>query len=275
MEWAEGTDLVSKQGKLIPELMGKPRKTNTADVLKSAADLQVLDYICGNTDRHGGNIFYRFEERDGVLCLVGLQGIDNDTSMGRKSGNQQLGREATPDTMRVMTRSAAEAVLRMTKEDLRYSLYGLVKDEEIEAAWQRTEALQNKIRESAKVKWKYETSVRPGAIRILDDNSPVWGRLELDELAPNSNIKESGGIFAEVADAVKLIDAGEEQMGLRYAPHTRAGIRKEHYSPTTESTLYDYLTVWNYPRTGLDGKPDRPGCGAKGKETRGNPAPGG
>lgn len=252
MEWAEGTDLVSKQGKLIPELMGKPRKTNTADVLKSAADLQVLDYICGNTDRHGGNIFYRFEERDGVLCLVGLQGIDNDTSMGRKSGNQQLGREATPDTMRVMTRSAAEAVLRMTKEDLRYSLYGLVKDEEIEAAWQRTEALQNKIRESAKVKWKYETSVRPGAI-----------------------IKESGGIFAEVADAVKLIDAGEEQMGLRYAPHTRAGIRKEHYSPTTESTLYDYLTVWNYPRTGLDGKPDRPGCGAKGKETRGNPAPGG
>ena len=46
MEWAEGTDLVSKQGKLIPELMGKPRKTNTANVLKSAADLQVLDYIC-------------------------------------------------------------------------------------------------------------------------------------------------------------------------------------------------------------------------------------
>ena len=250
MEWAEGTDLVSKQGKLIPELMGKPRKINTADVIKAAADLQVLDYVCGNTDRHGGNIFYRFEERDGVLCLVGLQGIDNDTSMGRKSGDEQLGNEATPDTMRVMTRSAAEAVLRMTKEDLRYSLYGLVSDEEIESAWQRTEALQNKIRESAKVKWKYENSVRPGAIRILDDNSPVWGRLELDELSPNHNIKESGGIFAEVADAVKLVDAGEEQMGLRYAPHTRAGIRKEHYSPTTESTLYDYLTVWNYPSTG-------------------------
>ena len=225
-------------------------KYNTAEVIKAAADLQVLDYICGNTDRHGGNILYKFEQRDGVMCLVGLQGIDNDTSMGKIRGDQRLGKEATLDTMRVMTRSAADAVLRMTKEDLKYSLYGLVKEDEIEYAWHRTEALQNKILESENKKWKYDNTVRPGAIRVLDDNSPVWGQLEIGRLAANPQNNEREGLFTQVADTVKRFDSEEERRGLRYAPHTMAGIRKEHYKATEGSTLYDYLTVVDYPRTG-------------------------
>ena len=250
MEWAEGTDLMRMQGKVIPELMGKPRKINTADAIKAAANLQVIDYICGNTDRNAGNMLYQFEERDGVMCLTGLQGIDNDTSMGRKEGNHQFGKEATPDTLRVMTRSAADAVLRMTKEDLKYSLYGLVEDDEIEFAWKRTADLQNKIRESLDKKWKYENSVRPGAIRIMDEDSWVWGRLELSELAANHSNNERGGIFYQMAEAVKTLDSGEEALGLRYAPRTRAGIRKAYYRPTEKSTMYDYLTVVDYPTTG-------------------------
>ena len=138
----------------------------------------------------------------------------------------------------------------MTKEDLKYSLYGLVEDDEIEFAWKRTADLQNKIRESLDKKWKYENSVRPGAIRIMDENSWVWGRLELSELAANHSNNERGGIFYQMAEAVKTLDSGEEALGLRYAPRTRAGIRKAYYRHTEKSTMYDYLTVVDYPRTG-------------------------
>ena len=48
--------------------------------MKSIADLQVLDYICGNTDRHSGNVSYIFHERSGKL--IGIQGFDNDTAFG-------------------------------------------------------------------------------------------------------------------------------------------------------------------------------------------------
>ena len=58
MEWAQGTDL-KKVGSLQVvdrENMGKKRQIDSAGVLKDAANLQVLDFICGNVDRHGGNM---------------------------------------------------------------------------------------------------------------------------------------------------------------------------------------------------------------------------
>ncbi len=53
-------------------------------LIKKIADLQILDFLSGNPDRHSGNIFYKsifpgIEE----ARLVDIQGIDNDTSFGR------------------------------------------------------------------------------------------------------------------------------------------------------------------------------------------------
>ncbi len=249
MEWARGEDIRANEGKLNKNLMGKPRNYNSARLIKSAADLQVLDYLCGNVDRHNGNMVYQFEEINGVMTLVGVQGIDNDASFGKVKGDKKESKLASLDSMRVMTRSSAEAVLRLTKEELKYSLYGLVNEEEMEYAWERTERLQNKIRESMKIKWKSETSLRPDAIRILDDNSPVWGKLELLELKANMRNGEDGGVFTSLASIAGSLDYQERQFGFQYQDHTRSGVRKNYYKPTQESTVYGDLKLFNFPRT--------------------------
>ena len=47
--------------------------------LRSMAELQVLDYICLNCDRHEYNMLYQFDNRG---KFAGVQGIDNDASFG-------------------------------------------------------------------------------------------------------------------------------------------------------------------------------------------------
>lgn len=59
---------------------------NTPQGLKSLAELQVMDFICLNTDRHQNNLFYQFEGLDtDSPKLVGVKGIDNDFSFMNKS----------------------------------------------------------------------------------------------------------------------------------------------------------------------------------------------
>ena len=87
MEEAEGIDL----GKVVP---GTAPAAITAamnsDVfntegLKDLADLQILDYICMNSDRHGKNMFYKFSGLEtGHPKFLGVQGIDNDNSFYAK-----------------------------------------------------------------------------------------------------------------------------------------------------------------------------------------------
>lgn len=175
MEWAEGLDVAQKVSdrKDLPELNGKKVSFTSPDVIKSASDLQALDYICGNTDRHHGNVMYQFEERNGVMTLVGIQGFDNDTSFGNLTAEKGENYLAGPDSMRVMKKSTAESILRMTKEELSYSLYGLVEADEIDMAWKRTQILQDKIKKSMGMGWKDDASLRTDGIHILDDNSPA------------------------------------------------------------------------------------------------------
>ena len=70
-----------------------PEAYDNPAVFDDIAALQALDYICGNLDRHPGNIMLRFEEVNGKKMLVGITGIDNDMSWGVNNpakGNQDL-----------------------------------------------------------------------------------------------------------------------------------------------------------------------------------------
>lgn len=74
----------SKLGKLTQEQ--RYNAMNTPQGLKSLAELQVMDYICLNCDRHQNNLFYQFEGLDtDAPKLVGVKGIDNDFSFLNKS----------------------------------------------------------------------------------------------------------------------------------------------------------------------------------------------
>ncbi len=83
--------------------------------LKSLADLQILDYLCGNIDRHSGNFFVRQDISDPKKPqLIGVQGIDNDLSFGVVIGGvQQLAKEYN---LLVISSEMAEAILKLKKK---------------------------------------------------------------------------------------------------------------------------------------------------------------
>ena len=55
----------------------------SSSAMKDIADLQILDYICMNRDRHTGNMIYQFDYSDPEKpVLKGVRGIDNDLSFG-------------------------------------------------------------------------------------------------------------------------------------------------------------------------------------------------
>lgn len=162
MDHAKGVDLYKKPH-LFKHVNTSPfgLDDNKGRVLKQIADLQVLDYICMNKDRHPGNIFYEVD-KDGVI--TGIQGIDNDSSFG--TGRYS---EDALDDLRVVSKSMAEKVKSITPSMLKFALRGRgLSEKEIEAAKDRLLDLQEGI-EAQRVK-------------VVDDDS--FGRLHIKSLYP-------------------------------------------------------------------------------------------
>jgi len=80
MNFADGADLHT--AKVDDPLYNLELKdVDTPEAKKSICDLQVIDYICANMDRHHENLFYKIDENN---KLIGIQGIDNDSSFNTK-----------------------------------------------------------------------------------------------------------------------------------------------------------------------------------------------
>lgn len=126
-----------------------PEKDQSPEALRAIADLQVIDYICGNVDRHALNYFYQFENKDGKLHLTGLVGIDNDSSFSQSNDlySSNFNRLIGTDNMRVVTKSMADKVKGLTAESLSFSLraHGL-NEKAVTAACKRLEHLQDCLR---------------------------------------------------------------------------------------------------------------------------------
>ncbi|MBR6237616.1 MAG: hypothetical protein IKQ83_01025 [Lachnospiraceae bacterium] len=154
-----------------PELMDDP------NVLKQIADLQVLDYICGNTDRHQGNMLYQFKEVDGEMKFLGIKGIDNDRSFGCFNADdaRERGFITPPEMMKVMSRSALNAIRSLDKEKLTIALKDLhFEDSEIELCIKR----RNDIL----------IAVNKKLIDVVEDNE--FGKHKMDELAMTARYRD-------------------------------------------------------------------------------------
>ena len=150
MEFSNGLDLLGKKGakefsKVCDDPFGQPCLAN-----KSIADLQILDYICGNTDRHGGNMTYQVDKNGKI---IGVQGIDNDSSFGvtRPGKDRGYNRLVGTDNLKVISASAANKISKISKEMLKFTLRGQgLNEKEIKAACQRLGDLKEAIK-NAKV----------------------------------------------------------------------------------------------------------------------------
>ena len=202
---ADGVDLnnaLTGTGKLSADSL----KNTDGKAIQQLADLQVLDFICGNVDRHMGNIFYQIDKSG---KLTGIVGIDNDCSFGEfvPKGGESRRRLAGLDNMRVMSESMANKVLAMKAPTLKYALrgYGLT-EKQLDAACKRLELTKKAIEKSLNNPVVGEKNGRPtfekGKIRILKDSE--FKKVDLKDLAVNtdkqgrevSNGKEFGNIFS-------------------------------------------------------------------------------
>ena len=171
-------------------------------LLKQFADLEALDYICGNVDRHSGNLMYQVENGK----IVSVKGIDNDSSFGNIKGDSRF--ESTnmtnPGHILLMRESTAALILNLKKEELSFTLRELIDQDEIDDTWSRVCALQHQIRQSRKAKWSESADVSGGMLRILKDDSELWDKMSIDRLGEVSARSEDRSIYKRLADTFNL-----------------------------------------------------------------------
>lgn len=144
MEYVDGVDvnnMTDDERKINPKVL------DNSDGLKSVADLQILDYICGNIDRHGGNMLCIIDKK--TKTFKGVKGIDNDASMGcyiPKDNKIGRNRFAPINSIRVMSESMAASIMALDGEVLQLALreYDL-KPSEIDACCERLNLMKDWI----------------------------------------------------------------------------------------------------------------------------------
>ena len=188
MEYAKGYDLYSRGGEenlryVCDNPFGPP-----AGITKSLADLQILDYICGNVDRHGANMTYIVDD-NGVF--QGVQAIDNDSSFGCCVPGQQkvYGKLGGTDSLRVMSESMATKVKSLSPDMLRFALRGRsLNEEELGAACQRLTDLQDALLNRSKAAVKSEDVFFAGTTLCVmkDDALKSLNLKSVMNISPNS-----------------------------------------------------------------------------------------
>ena len=178
--------------------------------LEAIADLQALDYICGNIDRHAGNLFYQFDD-DGKL--IGVQGIDNDSSFGTfapQKANDRIRCQQVPVTMGAISKKTAQRILDLSPEELAFSLRGTIDEESIKAACDRLYIMQHVIKRSRQDLNPDEDTIKYPSIRELDtegfrrlaeERSRKKAETNLDKLTSSRN----HNLFCEVKRGFDIV----------------------------------------------------------------------
>ena len=131
--------------------------------MKSVADLQVLDFICGNTDRHANNVTYQFDKK--TEKFIGVQGFDNDTAFGTRipKDGDFVAHLTTPGNMMAVSQSMYQRLKQITPEMLKFTLrgYGL-SEAELDAAVKRMQLVKDTVEKDLDYYQKRDQDIREG-----------------------------------------------------------------------------------------------------------------
>ena len=159
------------------------REKMTGAMQRDLADLQVLDYICGQTDRHAGNFFIQKGENG---MMTGLIGIDNDMSFGDALSNADNSREVVDDNGELliphMSRKMAESIAVLNDKMLEMVLQDLIEPAELAACLKRFRRVKNAVlKELGKPK---------GECRLLSDNE--WNQNSMNDFMNAGGLEKIG-----------------------------------------------------------------------------------
>ncbi|SEQ69983.1 hypothetical protein SAMN02910369_02261 [Lachnospiraceae bacterium NE2001] len=190
MKEAKGDD-IKKLGIDSDFLKVGMESLNELELKKTLADIQIVDYICGNPDRHGGNMLYSLvKNQDGTISIKTAQGIDNDTCLGTRNydGISSLSPTHLQD-INVITKEMSEKVMALTPEKLKQTLYGFkLSSEEIDNSIERLKKLQEKVVADQKL---YSKGYGKGY--LVENTIKVVNDEELDELRINEDLRIRNG----------------------------------------------------------------------------------
>ena len=197
---------------------------NNAQLLKSIADLQIVDFLCCNVDRHGGNLTYIVDSSDpNDPKVTGVQGIDNDMSFGvRPMGGDKVFFDGTTpfNDILVISRSMADKVLNMDAEKYFHSLRGQgLERDACEAAARRLNTLKEKIRDGEEYfkDKKDPKHLKRGQLRVVSDNE--WEKIGLGNLASTA---QHGNVFSRTDHFRRIVSRVPSAGSFKYAQGTVA-----------------------------------------------------
>ena len=146
MEFAKGTDLGSKSER-VQRMFDQVEKFETAGLYRDSSTLEVFDFLCGQVDRHGNNMFYQLSEPDenGKRAITGLQGIDSDLAFGDwAEGFNMNGLQSWKDTT-FIDAGLAEKVKGLDRDTLEYAIGDLIPQKQIDVMMQRVNLIKDHI----------------------------------------------------------------------------------------------------------------------------------
>jgi hypothetical protein len=181
---------------------------DTSSFKRQLSDLMVLDYLCGNCDRHMANMLYQTgKDRSGRVVITGIKGIDNDMSFGKKTEASNISQEkmVNPEDMRIMRLTTAHRVLDLTpdKLDLMLGDMDFTKDEK-EACHVRLKKLQDKLRSDMKIQTETNNNrIADGKIVVVPDDR--FRYYPIEELGETGKGKESSNYFGNAKLLPRLL----------------------------------------------------------------------
>ena len=185
----------------------------TPEVKEQLADLQVLDFICGNVDRHAANMFYNVDPV--THKLIGVVGIDNDSSFTRSKlqYNKTYMRLPGVNNLKVINERMARTITNLTEGQLKATLHGYGLDEaSIKAAWIRTQQLKLAIHngknyeDTVYIPGKQDAHKEPFITIVKKED---WKDLTLEQIHKGEN-----NYFATI-DRAKKYPQEHEDVGYR------------------------------------------------------------
>lgn len=198
MEFAEGIDMRNCKGENL-ERLSKVELSNTPGFTKDMCNLEILDYICAQSDRHAGNIFLKLDENNRP---IGLQGIDNDLSLSdfsKKYPGQRIPmKQGELKDLHFMSEDMAKKIQNIKPQDLKRLVGDKISESELEALQGRVKDVQEHIKNNV----------------FLVKNDEDWSLDNYDNLIKPTNLqgpkkeKEAKELFekarGEIEDGLNL-----------------------------------------------------------------------
>lgn len=224
MEYAEGYDAGTNDYEALRKF-GQVEFTPTASFNKDMTNIEILDYLCNQADRHGLNMFYKLSEPDekGKRNVIGLQGIDNDLAFG--NATTATVKQGDIDQMFFIDREVADRVRKLDAAAIDYAVGDLIPENQRDLLKARLTKFQDHMKKNMveidKDGWelnKYSAKATKEELEAMDEQGRIYvkGIRALAAAATNKNegiaMHKSTHVNNRVSQAKERLEEQEKEM---------------------------------------------------------------